>query len=127
MPTLATYLGIDARVYREQYNPLVRVWLLACLVVLVGCGSKSDAPTADPRIVGDWTGKFVQKDGKTRPGANLNFSAPAHFRLLYGNMEVHGSWALQGSELTLTNELIGGLPIDAAKQKLLGQASKSKN
>jgi hypothetical protein len=101
---------------------LSRVALLSLLCLwLVGCSS-SESP-----IVGEWTGKFTGDDGKTLPGATLSFDKEHHFRELFRNLEVTGSWNLSGTTLTLNTEMVAGKPVAEAQRLLLAKADTMKN
>ena len=66
-------------------------------------------------------------DGKTVPGANLRLDEHHHWRELYKNLDVEGSWSLSGNIVTLTVELYDGLLVPDAKKVLAAAESKSKN
>jgi hypothetical protein len=101
---------------------LVRILWLSVFIVLSGCGGSDDS-----KIVGDWRGKFVQNDGKTIPGANLSFDKEHHFREVFKNLDVEGTWSLSGTTLTMRTEKLGGKTVEDARKAMLASAARSSN
>jgi hypothetical protein len=91
-----------------------RICLFALALVLCGCGGGSD----DAKIIGDWRGEFLLDSGKKLPGANISFDKDHHFRELFKNFEVVGSWSLSGKKITFQTEKISGLTIEEYRKKL---------
>ncbi|HWA83966.1 MAG TPA: hypothetical protein VG820_11050 [Fimbriimonadaceae bacterium] len=96
-------------------------WLAAILVA--GCGGGQD----DSRVVGSWKGEFVADSGKKSPGADLTLDKDHHFRELYRNLEITGSWKLDKGIVTLTVAKIGNLPVAEAQKKTLALAESKHN
>lgn len=98
-----------------------RLWLLA-LLALAGCGGQDDS-----RVVGSWKGQFVTDSGKKMPGADLTLDKDHHFRELYKNLEITGTWKLAEKSVTLTVERVGDLPVAEAQKRMLALAEKQHN
>ena len=100
-----------------------RVLCFSLVVALAGCGGLS---AEEQRIVGDWKGEFRVKEGKPIPGANMYFDAEHRFRELYRNLEVKGSWKLEGQTLILQPDMVGGTSIEEARKRILVQGKSDK-
>jgi hypothetical protein len=87
---------------------------LLLVIALCGCGG-----SGDQKIVGEWQGKFQLDTGKSLPGANMTFDADHHFRELFKNLEINGSWRLDGKKLMFTTERIGNRTVDEYRKMLL--------
>jgi hypothetical protein len=99
-----------------------RLALLGMILALCGCGG-----SADDKIVGEWRGEIPVGNGKVLQGANLTFDADHHFRELFKNLEVTGSWSFTGNELTFTTERVGGMSVPDYQKKLLALAQQKKS
>jgi hypothetical protein len=96
--------------------------LWGVLLLLMGCGGNDDS-----KIVGEWKGEFDLGNGKSLQGANMSFTEDHHFRELFKNLEVRGSWKLSGNQLTFTTESIGGLSIPEYRKRALLVTDANKN
>jgi hypothetical protein len=100
------------------------VLLTAIILTFQGCNG--EAPKDSP-VVGDYVGRFLPDSGKPQPGANVTFDKKYHFREVYHNLIVEGSWKLENNTLTLKSETIGGKTIEDARKKMLAAAPHSRN
>ncbi|HVT10663.1 MAG TPA: hypothetical protein VHE55_00220 [Fimbriimonadaceae bacterium] len=98
-----------------------RMWISA-LLVMAGCGGQDDS-----RVVGSWQGEFVADSGKKAPGADLTLEKDHHFRELFRNLEITGSWKLNDKTVILTVEKIGNLSIAEAQKRTLARAETEHN
>ena len=98
---------------------------LLAIALIAGC--QSGPSTAEKRVVGDYKGIFRLDNGGTRPGANLTMSEDHSFRELYGNVEIDGKWSIDGDEVKMKVDSIGGKPVLEQKREMLKVAMEKRS
>jgi hypothetical protein len=105
-----------------MFSGIRLVIVCALLVVACGCGMSAD----EKKIIGDWKGEFRKNNQKPIAGANITFDSEHRWRELYHNLEVKGSWSLEGKTLTLKPDTIGGTSVEEAQKRVLVKGKSDK-
>lgn len=98
----------------------VPILFLVSFAVIAGCSNE------DSRVVGEWKETFVGDDGSRKPGADLTIDKDHHWRELFRNLELKGSWSLSGNLLTLKIETFGQYSLEEARRRILVSAKDPK-
>ncbi len=92
--------------------------VLGCALI-IGCGSGG---VNDAKVVGTWSARFYPKGGgKPIPGATFTFDESHHFREVYRNLEITGSWKTKESEVIVQVEALNGKPVGEVKEQMLAK------